>query len=297
VDGDIDVTSTLIWIARRCRSTRGFRRSRLKAGHRPTTDVAIDRSTILASGKRRTRSTMKSLIPGVGGAFRRLQYPLDMLFICERCRAVAPCLCHREEVTGEPSMVVDRSTAHYWWIKLRPSPENALRLDKPQSATTGGRTRPTTRSRAIGTTCTVQLITREARMNSLFLLGGLNSPPGATPRSARIRIASVILDRIDINLAALRENNIQREPLAPIEYIRYPNDIAKNHPIYPPTGPPDDRSFHSVRRVIQEIRNMHIILVCIEVMLTIAESYMKDAKIPKYSASTNFMSMHSLPFC
>lgn len=220
----------------------------------------MNRSTILASGKRRTRSTMKSLIPGVGGAFKRLQYPLDMLLICERCCAAAAlCLRHRKEMTGEPTIVVDRSAAHYWAVKPRPRPEHALRPDKLQSATTGGRTRPVTRSRTIGTTYTAQLITRETRLNSGFLLGGLNSPPGATPRRSWNRIASVILDRIGINLAALREGNIQRETLSPVEDVKHPNDIAKNRSTYPPTGPPDNRTLHSTRPVVHEIRNMHIL--------------------------------------
>jgi hypothetical protein len=122
---------------------------------------------------------------------------------------------------------------------------------------------------------------REARLNSRFSPSRLNSPPGVTSRRSRTRIASVILARIDINLDALRENNIQRETFPLNKYVRYPNDIAKSHPRYSPTGPPDDRGFHSAFLVIQEIRNMHAIVVCIEVMQTIAKGYMKDAGILK----------------
>lgn len=214
----------------------------------------------MASGKRRTRSTMKSLILGVAGVFKRLQYPLDILSICERCCAAAAlCLRHRKEMTGEPTTVVECSAAHYWAVTPRTRIENALRLDKLQSATSGGRTRSVTRSRTIGTTCAAQLITRETLLNSRFLLGGLNPPPGATPRRSWNSIASVILDRIGINLAVSREGNIHHETLSPVEDVTYPSDIAKNRSTYPPTGPPDNRTLHSSRPVVHEIRNMHIL--------------------------------------
>ena len=108
------------------------------------------------------------------------------------------------------------------------------------------------------------------------------SPPGVTLQRSLIRIASVMIDRIGVNLAVLHESNTEREALTTIRQVRCPNNIVQqDHQAI--------KRFIRFHPVAQEIDKMRILLGGIETMHMIAKGRMKDAGIPKPSVTTLFL--------
>src|ERR1700712_5901594 len=117
---------------------------------------------------RKTKHAPRKTLPAdIGKVLKRLHYPLDVIVLCVRWYvAYSLSLRNREEMMVERGIEVDHSSVHRWVIKLVPLFERRFDGTSDRLARAGGWTKPTSRSKANGSTCTAPSTSRATRLNS-----------------------------------------------------------------------------------------------------------------------------------
>jgi putative transposase len=135
-----------------------------------------------------------------------------------------------EEMMAERGIEVDHSSVHRWVIKLVPLFEKAFRRHKRAVGKSGGRTKPTSRSKANGSTCTAPSTSRATRLISCCAPTVTRLLRAATSRrrlTGTEEPETITVDKSGANLAALKALNAERSTPIKVRQNKYLNNVLE----------------------------------------------------------------------